>query len=130
MPGKAMKRRLISLQMMKKHREDTDESAKASEDIAHTLLSNSDLPLLIRAHACMILGAASSDDARDWAKEAVRIAEIAQDVDTPGPAEEALLENAQHVLASAEMQYAIAGGDEGAKLRAQEAEDEEEEDEE
>jgi len=44
------------VQMMSAHRKKDSDSLRAAERTALTLLDYSDLPLLIRARACMILG--------------------------------------------------------------------------
>lgn len=66
--------------MMKAHRKDDDESRADAERTARILLSNSDLPLLIRARACMVLGCSdSAPDFLEWAKEGVRVAKLGQE---------------------------------------------------
>lgn len=62
---------------MAAHRRDDDESRADAERTAQILLDNADLPLLIRARACMILGCSDSDpDFLKWAKEGVRVAKL------------------------------------------------------
>ena len=50
--------------MMTAHRRGDDESRQKAEDTAHVLLANSDLPLLIRCRACMVLGKFGSKGCR------------------------------------------------------------------
>ena len=85
--------------MMKAHHEDTDASNQEAEHTARILLKNWDLPLLIRAQACIIIGCGISSDFLDWARESVRIAELRCSVASKvGPVEAELLENRRYVL--------------------------------
>lgn len=63
----------LEADMFKAHEEDRDEEA---EKTARILLENADLPLIIRAKACMILGCLDVPDFLDMAKEAVRIIDV------------------------------------------------------
>ncbi|KAF7188975.1 hypothetical protein HII31_09898 [Pseudocercospora fuligena] len=60
--------------MMTAHREENNEKAIGT---ARVLLEYPELPLQLRARACMVLGCSDESDFLDMAKEAVRIAELA-----------------------------------------------------
>ena len=62
--------------MIKMHRKGDDESRANAEHTARVLVSHSDLPLLLRARSCMVLGCSDDDDALEWADEGVRVAEL------------------------------------------------------
>jgi hypothetical protein len=97
--------------MMKLHREDTDESRSKSEETAHLLLTHADLPLVFRARACMILGCSGDPGYVEWAKEAVRIAELGiANAKTVGENERTLLQSCQKVLKQAEADFKERGG--------------------
>lgn len=84
---------------MRAHREETDASRAKAEDTARILLENADLPLVIRACACMILGC--SDTAPDylhWAEEGVRVAELGvANTSVVGEVERRLLANCKKI---------------------------------
>ncbi|KAF2210313.1 hypothetical protein CERZMDRAFT_86062 [Cercospora zeae-maydis SCOH1-5] len=89
--------------MLKAHSEDRNEYA---ESTARMLLENADLPLLIRARACMIIGCSIDPDFLDMAKEVVRIAELGYSLcDNPGDFERALVRNCKEVLEEAQAAY-------------------------
>lgn len=82
--------------MFKAHREDRNEYA---ESTARMLIVNADLPLLIRARACMVLGCCIDPDFLDMAKEGVRIAELGYSrCNNPGDFERTLAHSCKHVL--------------------------------
>ncbi|KAK3722969.1 hypothetical protein LTR37_002115 [Vermiconidia calcicola] len=97
----------LDADMIKRHREGTDESRAEAEHIAKTLVSHADLPLVFRARACMVLGCAKEPGYVGWAKEAVRIVKLGIEAmgGTPGAAEARLLRQCQQTLDNAEQDY-------------------------
>ncbi|KAF2162744.1 hypothetical protein M409DRAFT_26982 [Zasmidium cellare ATCC 36951] len=86
--------------MVKAHREDRDEYAVST---ARSLLGNADLPLLIRARACMVLGCSEQPGFLDMAKDGVRIAELGLcRCTSPGETEHQLVEACRQVLDEAQ----------------------------
>ncbi|KAK5131990.1 hypothetical protein LTR08_000410 [Meristemomyces frigidus] len=86
---------LAGNQMLQAHRRDDDDTA---ESTARILLDYAELPLLIRARACMVLGCSEDADSLDWAEEGVRIAELANKVASKvGEVEKRLLADCKDV---------------------------------
>ncbi|KAF2171478.1 hypothetical protein M409DRAFT_18594 [Zasmidium cellare ATCC 36951] len=86
--------------MMKAHAEKRNEDA---ESIARSLLENLDLPLLLRARACMMLGCGEGPDSLDMAKESVRVAELGLSLcEEPGELEKNLVKDCKKVLEEAQ----------------------------
>ncbi|KAK4506370.1 hypothetical protein PRZ48_000100 [Zasmidium cellare] len=102
--------------MMKAHTADRNDDAEAT---ARSLLENADLPLLLRARACMILGCGESPDFIDMAKESMRVAELGLGAGELG---KNLVEDCNKVLEEAQV-----AADEKAKEEKGDDEDEEEE---
>lgn len=82
------------------HREKTDEGRAKANETARILLENADLPLLLRARACMILGCSTEEDYLEWAEEGVRIGEIII-AKAAGEVETTLLRNCKEVTYTA-----------------------------
>lgn len=87
--------------MAKAHFDDKSEEA---EKTARILLENPDLPLLIRARACMVIGCGDAPDFLEMAKEGVRIAELGLNLcgGEAGKREKSLVVSCKHVLKEAE----------------------------
>ncbi|KAK4494868.1 hypothetical protein PRZ48_014224 [Zasmidium cellare] len=89
--------------MMRAHREDRDEHAIST---ARILLENPDLPLLIRARACMVIGCSTESDFLDMAKESVRIAKLGfERCSAPGETEHQLVAACNQVLEEAQAAF-------------------------
>ena len=87
--------------MIRAHRQDNFEHA---ESTARILLENADLPLLIRARACIIIGCSEEPDFLDMAEEAVRITQMGLARNTePNEAMQELLEAAQECYQEAKV---------------------------
>lgn len=111
--------------MMATHRSGSQEARAHAEDTARTLLNYAELPLLIRASACMILGCSTSAGYVGWAREAVRIAELGfNNATNPGVVEQDLINSGREVLKWALNDYAENGGDQHESGRGQRMEDE------
>lgn len=80
--------------MLRAHREDRNDFA---ESTSRDLLSNDDLPLLIRARACMVLACSNDSDYVDMAKEGARIGKLIYGI-AQGPVEQRILDNTRTVL--------------------------------
>lgn len=88
------------------------EKHKEAEETARLLLGNADLPLLLRARACMVLGCGDSPDFLDMAKEGVRVAELGYSRCTdPGELEKNLVEDCKVVLGQAQQAFDEQGED-------------------
>ncbi|KAK4542858.1 hypothetical protein LTR36_006047 [Oleoguttula mirabilis] len=95
----------------KKGQEDKKNRDEA-EHIAQILLSYADLPLVFRCRALMIMGCSEKPGYVEWAKEAVRFAELGT-ASAQGPLTEGdqqLLANCKTLLEQAEEDYAERGG--------------------
>lgn len=106
-----------------------------SYQTAHTLLEHPDLPLLIRARACMVLGCAENREAITWAEQGVRIAELGVRLvieagGVPGRIETGLVDDCKDVLKQAQEWEKYMEENEGGGEEVQEEEEEEEEEEE
>ncbi len=98
---------------MTAHRRGDDDSRADAESTAHILLAYPDLPLLLRARACMVLGCSDEGDFLGWAKEGLRIAELAISIASKvGRVEEQLLKSCKSVLAEAQEAFDEAEGEE------------------
>ncbi|PPJ59667.1 hypothetical protein CBER1_01230 [Cercospora berteroae] len=107
--------------MLEAHREDRDEDA---EHTARILLGYAELPLLIRARACMVLGCSGvADDALDMAKEAVRVAELGLTLIDDDLAKQ-LLADCRTVLAEVEAAHTQRAAEEDLDELVEEAESE------
>lgn len=86
--------------MLRAHRDDKDDEA---DQTARVLLEHADLPLLLRARACMVIGC--SDEAPDFlemAEQAVHIPELGYGLcENPTTFEEGLVADCKKVLSEA-----------------------------
>ena len=79
--------------MLRLHRRGGIADRAEAENIARSLLSNPNLPLVFRARACMILGCSSKPGYVEWAEEAVRLVRLGlEHAKSPGDLEMRLLE--------------------------------------
>ncbi|KAK4546687.1 hypothetical protein LTR36_001905 [Oleoguttula mirabilis] len=99
-------------------------SVNEAEHIARTLVSYADLPLLLRARACLVMAHSTEPGYVQWAREAVRIAQMCLDHATEAGVDMPTAE--QRMLAQCEEALQNAQDD----LQKEEAEEEEEEEEE
>jgi len=96
--------------MIEKSKGDDDRRAEALE-IGHTLLSHSDLPVVFRAHACMMLGRSVEPGYIEWAEEAVRVVKMGiEHATSSGAAEDELLKLCESVVERAKARFEEAGG--------------------
>lgn len=58
---------------------DDNDNKEKSEEIAHTLLAYPELPLGLRCRALLVLGTSDGPGYVEWAREAVRIAELGKE---------------------------------------------------
>ncbi|CZT20722.1 uncharacterized protein RCC_06580 [Ramularia collo-cygni] len=90
----------LDREMLTAHREERDAHA---ENIARSLLEHANIPLLIRARACMVIGCSNAPDHLDMAKEAVRIAELGRSrCVSPGDFENQLVADCREVCRGAQ----------------------------
>ncbi|KAF2767128.1 hypothetical protein EJ03DRAFT_160300 [Teratosphaeria nubilosa] len=57
-----------------------DASRADAKRTARALLANDDLPLLLRARACMTLGCSNEPNFLEWTEEGVRVAKLGRDL--------------------------------------------------
>ncbi|KAK5166651.1 uncharacterized protein LTR77_008195 [Saxophila tyrrhenica] len=89
--------------MIRQFRQGDDASVASAVHTARELLTHAELPLIIRARACMVLGCSSEPDFLEQAEEAVRIAQLATDNATSvGQLGRQLLEDCKTVLREAQ----------------------------
>jgi hypothetical protein len=63
-------------QMLACHKKDDDQSRRQAEEIAHDLVKDPGLPLLIRCHALCILGCSDEGDYVHYAEQSVHFAKL------------------------------------------------------
>lgn len=97
------------------YHKDDDESRAQSERLALSLMSNAELPMVIRVKCHLVMGSGNNDYL--WhAEEAVRVMKFAmKEFGTAGDAEKALLKRVEEVLAKAKHDHDESAGadDEG-----------------
>ena len=101
---------------MKSYRQGDEAGCEQAEDIARILLEHSDLPLLCRAHACIVLACARDQESLIMADEAVRLYQAAQNAaENTRQKVEALLEDAVAVREAVKQTVAARSGEAAAE---------------